>query len=164
MDIDALERTPARHEGVAPRNGGAPLVRVARAAVLAGVLSGAPSTLHALRRDRSGVLDATFSAGAIVAGEDASRAVRLAVAVPVHAAMSLGWTVVLDRVLPARRGALWGALAGLAIAALDLGVIGRRIAPITALPLGPQVADHILFGAVAGGVLRRERVPIGRGG
>ncbi len=84
---------------------------------------------------------------------------RLAAAVPVHVAISLGWTVVLDRVLPARGRVLTGAAAGLAIAALDLGVIGRRIPPIARLPLRPQVADHVAFGAlgrVAGGPRPRE--------
>jgi hypothetical protein len=45
---------------------------------------------------------------------------------------------------------LWGVLGGLAIAAVDLGVIGRRRPAIRALPLLPQLADHALFGAVVG--------------
>jgi hypothetical protein len=131
---------------------------VARAAGLAATLSGAPSTLDAWRRPGSSVLDAASAAGAMVVGASAPTALRLAVAAPVHAALSLGWTIAIDRVLPARcgRGAATagGALAGLAIAALDLGVVGRRVAPIAALPQGPQIADHVAFGAVAGWALR----------
>ena len=127
--------------------------RVARATLLAATLSGAPSTVHALVRGRS-PLEAALAAGAIVVGADRPAAVRLAAAVPVHLALSLGWTLALDRVLPARRGAAWGALAGLGIAALDLGVVGRRIPAIRALPPGPQVADHVAFGAIAGAALR----------
>ena len=75
-------------------------------------------------------------------------------AVPVHLALSLGWAFVLckGRV----RGAVPGAAAGLAIAALDLGVVGRRLPRIRALPLAPQVADHVAYGAVVGLVLARR--------
>jgi hypothetical protein len=48
-----------------------------------------------------------------------------------------------------------GAASGLAIAALDLGVIGRRVPAIRRLPLAPQLADHALFGAVVGVLSRR---------
>jgi hypothetical protein len=49
-------------------------------------------------------------------------------------------------------------LGGLAIAALDLGVIAPRWAPrIRALPQGRQWADHIAFGAAVGLVLRVRR-------
>ncbi|MBX5440839.1 MAG: hypothetical protein IRZ32_04845 [Solirubrobacteraceae bacterium] len=126
--------------------------RVLRAGLLAAALSGAPSTLHALARGRS-PLEAALAAGALVAGGRRPAAVRLAAAVPVHLAISLGWAAVLDRVLPPRRRAAWGALAGLGIAALDLGVVGRRVPAIRALPQGPQVADHVAFGAIAGAAL-----------
>jgi hypothetical protein len=51
--------------------------------------------------------------------------------------------------------------AGAAIAALDLGLLahgalGRRWPLIRALPIGPHVADHLAFGAVAGVVLARR--------
>ena len=72
---------------------------------------------------------------------------------PVHLALSLGWTLALDRA--GVRTARGGALAGLAIAALDLGVAGRRFPRVRALPLGPQLADHAAFGAIAGLLLGR---------
>jgi hypothetical protein len=77
----------------------------------------------------------------------------LAAAVPVHLALSLGWALALDRA--GVRGAKCGALAGLAIGAVDLGVAARILPRIRALPLLPQIADHATYGAVVGHVLRR---------
>jgi hypothetical protein len=45
-----------------------------------------------------------------------------------HAALSLGWALVLAACLPRRQTLAWAVPAGLAIAALDLGVVGRRFA------------------------------------
>ena len=67
-----------------------------------------------------------------------------------HAGISLGWGAVLGATLPRRHTIAAGAVAGLAIAALDLGLVGRRIPEIAALPLAPQVLDHLAFGAVVG--------------
>jgi hypothetical protein len=63
---------------------------------------------------------------------------------------------VLARLLPRRHAAVWGAVAGLAIAALDLGVVGRRVPAIRELPQGPQWADHVAFGALVGWSLGRR--------
>ena len=60
----------------------------------------------------------------VVLPRETSRAKLAAAAVPVHLALSLGWTLALDRA--GVRTARAGALAGLAIAALDLGVADRR--------------------------------------
>lgn len=127
-------------------------MRVLRAALTAAALSGIPSTAHALATGRN-PLEATYAAGSIVLPGETRPGRLVAAAVPVHLALSLGWTVVLDRA--GARGTLRGALAGLGIAALDLGLVGRRFARVRALPLGPQVADHVAFGAIAGRLLRR---------
>jgi hypothetical protein len=74
--------------------------------------------------------------------------------VPVHLGISLAWTLVLERVLPRRHGVFWGAAAGAVIALLDLQVPGRRTAAVRRLVVWPQVADHVVFGAVVGGHLR----------
>jgi hypothetical protein len=125
-----------------------------RAGAVAGVLSGAPSTVHALVTRRS-PFDALRAAGTLLVATDASPR-RLAVAgVAAHAAISLGWGVVLAAALPRRRGGLWGALAGLVIAAIDLGVLARRWPRVRALPALPQIADHVVYGAIAGAVLSR---------
>ena len=127
-------------------------MRVLRAALTAAALSGIPSTAHALATGRN-PLEATYAAGSIVLPGETRPGRLVAAAVPVHLALSLGWTGVLDRA--GARGTLRGALAGLGIAALDLGLVGRRFARVRALPLGPQVADHVAFGAIAGRLLRR---------
>ena len=125
-----------------------------RAAAAAAVLGGIPSTAHALLTGRD-PLEATLAAGSILLPGETRRSRLLAAAVPVHLALSLGWAAALDRA--GVRGARAGAVAGLAIAALDLGVAGRRHPRVRALPLLPQLADHAVFGAVAAAVLE-ERV------
>jgi len=74
--------------------------------------------------------------------------------VPTHLAISLGWALVLERL--GLRGARRGAAAGLAIAAIDLGLFGRFVPSIGALPAAPQVADHVLYGTIVGFVLARR--------
>jgi len=127
-------------------------MRVLRAAAWAATLSGIPSTLHALVTGRD-PLAAALAAGAILLPREERRGRLLAAAVAVHLAISVAWTVVLDRgkIRTARRGAA----AGLAIAALDLGVAARVFPRVASLPLPPQIADHAAFGAIAGHVLGR---------
>jgi hypothetical protein len=126
------------------------------AGLIAAAVSGAPSTTWTLVRGGD-VLEGARAAGALVLPWERRAAVLLAAAVPVHLALSLGWAALLARVLPPRREPLWGALAGLAIATLDLGVIGRRIAAIRALDQPAQWADHLAYGATVGAVLRARR-------
>jgi hypothetical protein len=123
---------------------------------VAAILSGAPSTAHALLTGRD-PLEASLAAGTLVLrGEQ--RPVRLLVAAfPAHVALSLGWALVLAVALPRRWTPAWATLAGLGIAALDLGVIGRRFPRIRALPQVPQVLDHLAYGAVVGSVLTARR-------
>jgi len=59
-----------------------------------------------------------------------------------------------------RHGAMFGAFAGVAIAALDLAVIGRRIPAIRALPQGRQWADHVAYGLSVGWALDHFDRPI----
>jgi hypothetical protein len=125
-----------------------------RAGAVAAVLSGAPSTVHALATRRSPV-DAIRAAGTLLLPDDAAPAGLAAAGVATHGAISLGWGVVLAAVLPRRRTVVWGALAGLALAGLDLGVLGRHWPRIRALPAAPQVADHVAFGALVGAVVSR---------
>ncbi|MDP1850163.1 MAG: hypothetical protein Q8K79_20420 [Solirubrobacteraceae bacterium] len=127
------------------------------AGAVAALLSGAPSTLHALAT-RTSPLEATLAAGTLLApSRTTSPTVLVLAAVPVHLALSFGWALALAAVLPRRRTVAWGTLAGLAIAALDLGVIGRRFPRIRALAPVPQVLDHVAYGATVGAVLNRRR-------
>lgn len=137
------------HDGAVIRTGiGAGLV--------AGVLSGAPSTAYALLTGRD-PLAATRAAGALLVPDEVRTSRLLAAAVPVHFGISAGWGLVLAAVLPRRATVWWGAVAGLAIAAVDLRLPGRRTRPVRALAIGPQVADHLAFGAIVGIVIRARR-------
>ena len=127
-----------------------------RAGLVAAVVSGAPSTVHAALT-RQDPLEATRAAGAMLLPGETRTAPLLAAAVPVHLALSLGWGVVLAAVLPRRRTTAWGALAGLAIAAVDLNVPGRRTARVRDLRTAPQVADHLAYGITTGAVVAELR-------
>ena len=109
-------------------------------------MSGAPSTAAALLAGRD-PLEPVRAAGSMV------RSPTLAAGAGVHVAVSLGWGVVLGAVLPSRHPALWGTGAGAVIAAVDLGLLARRWPRIRALPVLPQVADHLAYGTVVGAVL-----------
>jgi hypothetical protein len=128
------------------------------AGAVAGALSGAPSTVHALVTRRS-PLDAVRAAGTLLLGDDAPPRRLVVAGFAAHGVISLCWGVALAVVLPRRRAVLSGAVAGLAIAGVDLGVLGRRWPRIRALPLLPQIADHVLYGAVVGAVLTSTARP-----
>ena len=121
------------------------------------LLSGAPSTVHACAGGGD-VLAGARAAGAMLLPHEGRGTRLLAAAVPVHLALSLGWSAVLARLLPRGAEVPAGIAAGLAIAALDLGVIAPRCFPaVRALPQPAQWADHAAFGAVVGAVLARRR-------
>lgn len=126
------------------------------AGLVAGSVSGLPSTTWAVLRGHD-ALAATKAAGALVLRRETRTAPLLLAAVPVHLAVSTAWAGVLAVALPRGRELLWGAAAGLAIAALDLGLVGRRIPQVRALPQPPQWVDHATFGLVVGIVLARRR-------
>jgi hypothetical protein len=136
-----------------------PLLRVGlRAGAVAGVLSGAPSTAHAVVTGRS-PFAAVRAAGTLLLSDDRSPRALAAAGVVADGALSLGWGVALAALLPRRHAVAWGALAGLAIAGLDFGVLARRWPRIRALPTLPQVADHVAYGALVGFVLNRTGAP-----
>jgi hypothetical protein len=127
------------------------------AGTVAAIASGAPSTLCALVSHES-VLEPSLAAGTLLLRSERRSGRLLLAAAVVHVGLSLGWAVVLAATLPRRRTIELGALAGLGIAALDLGLIGRRYSRIRALPQLPQVADHLAYGATVGAVLCIRRV------
>jgi hypothetical protein len=126
-----------------------------RAGPPAALLSGLPSTAYALLRTRD-PLEATVAAGPILLPRERRRGRLLVAAIPVHLVLSAVWTVAIAVVLPRRNPLAEGTLAGLVIAAVDLGVIGSRFPRIRALEAGPQIADHIAFGIIAAAVLARN--------
>lgn len=129
---------------------------VVAAGLVAAALSGVPSTVYALAR-RDDVLEGALAAGSILLPRARRRVPLLAAATAVHLSLSLGWAAVLAALLPRGRELRWSWLAGLAIAALDLGIAARRFPRIRALALGPQVADHLAYAATVAAVLRRRR-------
>jgi hypothetical protein len=127
------------------------------AAGLAGAaLSGLPSTAYSLISGDD-PLDGGRAAGRIVLPRETRTPVLLAAGSTVHLTISLGWAAVLAALLPRRKEPLAGLAAGFAIAALDLGLIGRSIPAIRALPQGRQWADHAAYGLAVGLVLRARR-------
>jgi hypothetical protein len=126
------------------------------AGLVAAATSGAPSTAWTLARGGD-LMAGGRAAGMLLLPGERRTGPLLAAAVPVHLALSLGWAVMLERVLPRRREPAYGVLAGLAIAALDLGLIGRRIEPIRELEQLPQWLDHAVYGLTVGLMLRRRR-------
>jgi hypothetical protein len=129
-----------------------------QAGLVAAAVSGAPSTVIALARGDE-VLDGARAAGTLLLPRERRTLPLLAAAVPVHLALSIGWAAVLAHALPRGREVRGGLAAGLAIAALDLGVIGRRLPAIRALPQPRQWADHAAYGLAVGvTVAHRRRV------
>ncbi|MDX6677007.1 MAG: hypothetical protein QOE31_1059 [Solirubrobacteraceae bacterium] len=126
------------------------------AGAAAALLSGVPSTLHAIVTQVD-PLEASLAAGTLLLGDERRPSRLLPAALVAHGALSLGWALVLAAALPRRRTAAWAVLGGLAIAALDLGVVGRRFPRIRALALAPQVLDHVAYGATVGCIVSRRR-------
>ena len=127
-----------------------PAASVVRAALVAGTLSGLPSTVHSAATGRS-LLGSTRAAGELLGRPGVVRG-GLA-----HIGLTAWWTCVLQALVPPRHEPVWGAVAGAGIAALDLGLARRRWPAIAALPTAPQVADHLAFGALVGTVLAHDR-------
>jgi hypothetical protein len=127
---------------------------IVKATVAAWALSGAPSTLLALARGDD-VLGPSIAAGTLVPGRRDRPGLLAGLAA--HTAVSTVWAPLVATATRRRRHpVLLGAVAGVAIAALDLGVIAKRYPAVAALPQGPQWADHVAFGAVVGWVAARR--------
>ena len=131
------------------------------AGAVAAVVSGAPSAAHALATGRD-PLETTLAAGSILLPRETRRDRLVLAAAPVHLALSLLWGVALSRLLPRRPGLLHGAVAGVAVYALDMGVVARVFPRVRALPQLPQALDHVLYGVTVAAVLRRYRSGRGR--
>ncbi len=108
IDLDPLDTD---QRGPRPTDGPAEVLSDGLVAgAFAAVLAGLPSTVEALLR-RTDPLEATVAAGSILLPAERRRARLLAAAVPVHLTLSLGWAVLLARVLP-RRATVGAAAAG----------------------------------------------------
>jgi hypothetical protein len=120
-----------------------------------------PSTLITLL-ERGDPLEGARALGQVLLPRTQSTPLLLAAGTPVHLALSLGWAGVFAAVLPERAEPLTGTLAGLAVAGLDLAVLGRFFPTIAALPQARQWADHAAFGLSVGVVLGATRTGASR--
>jgi len=126
-----------------------------KAGAIAAVVSGVPSTAHALLTGGD-VLAATRAAGTLLPGRRDRPGITAGLVA--HVLVSAAWTVVLTTADRRHRlGVARGAAAGLAIAALDLGIVARAYPTVRALPRVPQILDHLVFGAVTGALLHRPQ-------
>ena len=131
--------------------------RIVEATAIAGLVSGAPSAAHAFNAsgDLRAVVDygmrATRAAGTLVPPGKPG----LTRGVLAHIVVSFLVGELLARVLPNRHAVIWGTVAGLFVGAFNLGVVGRRFPAIRELPLGPQLADNMAFGALFAAVVDR---------
>jgi len=145
--LDPDELVPVTNGGANRRSARRVVADGLWAGALAGVISGAPSTVAAVVR-RTPVLESTRAAGTLLGAPTLPRAALA------HGVISLGWGVALRALLPPSRRFALGVVAAAGIAALDLRIIApRRFPAVVALPQGPQIADHLLYGAIVSGVL-----------
>ncbi len=134
-----------------------PLRPVLCAWVVASVLSGLPSTLHALVSGGD-VMEATRAAALMILSatgdRDNSTGEILLAAGVAHGSISLFWAMGLALVLPRRGVTAWAVAASAGIALLDLGLIAPALFPaVAALAFLPQLADHLMWGACYGASL-----------
>ena len=73
----------------------------------------------------------------------------------IHVGISVLCGEALAHTLPERRSTVWGGAAGLVLGIVNVGLIGRRFPAIAALPLVPQLADNVAFGAIFAFVVDR---------
>ena len=131
--------------------------RIVEATAVASMISAVPSSVHSLvaNGDLRSVFDdgmrATRAAGVLIPPGGPS----LRRGVIAHFVVSLLVGEFLARVLPNRHTVIWGAVTGLLIGIFNLGVVGRHFSAIRQLPLGPQLADNMAFGALFAAVVDR---------
>jgi hypothetical protein len=126
------------------------------AGIAATLVSGAPSTVYAWLSGGD-VLEATRAAGAMLVPANSSPGELVLAAGVVHVTVSFLWAALLVLVLPRRHVVLWAVPAAGLIGLFDLRVVAPLYFPeVAALPLAPQMADHLMWGASLGWVLARR--------
>lgn len=118
------------------------------------VLSGLPSTLHALATGAD-PLEATRAAGAMLLPGVTGTLAMVSAAALVHSSVSFFWAVIFVWLLPHRYTAAWAVAGSAAVALVDLCLIAPIAFPaVAALPFWPQFADHLMWGVLLGGTLQ----------
>ena len=97
------------------------------------------------------------AAGNLLLRDDDAPDVLRRVGTALRVATAVNWGVVLSRWLDRRHPVLHGAAAGAGLFVFQYGALGRRRPLVGALPALPQLADQVVFGAVAGAVLSSRR-------
>jgi len=121
------------------------------------LVGGAPSTLYALATGGD-PLEATRAAGAMLLPASSGAKELVLAAAVVHVCVSFFWAALLVRFLPRRRVIPWATAAATIVGLIDLRLIAPVFFPEVAdLALGPQMADHLMWGASLGWVLARRR-------
>ena len=121
------------------------------------LVGGLPSTLYALATGGD-PLEATRAAGAMLLPASSGTVELVLAAAVVHVCVSFFWAAVLVRILPRQHVILCSTAAAAIIGLIDLRVIAPAFFPEVAdLALGPQMADHLMWGASLGWVLARRR-------
>ena len=159
-----MQRRPERRPTGASAGPPAWVVDGLVAGLLAWPCSELPSAAHAAWRGASW-RRTDEAAGNLLLHEDAAPRALRRLGTALRVAVALNWGVVLSRWLDRRHPVLHGAAAGAALFAFQYVLVGRRRPLVRALPALPQLADQLVFGAVAGGVLSsRRRARSGGGG
>jgi hypothetical protein len=120
------------------------------------LVGGTPSTLYALA-SAGDPMEATRAAGAMLISASSGTVELVLAAAVVHVCVSFFWAAILVRILPRPHVVLWATAAAAIIGYFDLRVIAPVFFPEVAnLPLVPQMADHLMWGASLGWVLGRR--------
>ena len=123
---------------------------------VATALSGIPSTLYSAATGAD-IAEPTRAAGAMLVAANSSDLQLLTAAAVVHIAVSFFWSGILILILPRTSITSACVLAASLIGVLDLRVIAPHFFPeVARLPFLPQMADHLMWGACLGLMLRRR--------
>jgi hypothetical protein len=103
------------------------------------------------------ITEATRAAGAMLISPGTNLGALVLAAAVAHTTISFFWAAILVFILPRRHVIAWATAAAALIAWLDLRVIATAFFPeVAALRFGPQLADHLMWGASLGWVLARR--------
>ncbi len=126
------------------------------AGLVAWLCSEVPSAVHAALSGASWRRTDEAAGSLLLPAEEAPDVLRR-VGTALRVVVAANWGVVLSRWLDGRHPVLHGAGAGVALFAFEYLLLGRRRPLVRALPAWPQLADQVVFGAVAGAVLSTRR-------
>jgi hypothetical protein len=122
--------------------------------LFATVFSGAPSTLFFIATGED-LWPPVHAVGSMLISPGAPAWMLFLAAALVHCAVSLFWALILASFIPPARAPLYAVVASALIAVLDLRVIAPVFFPdVAALAFGPQFADHLMWGLLAGVTLK----------